>query len=64
LKGLQEKTRGNFLDKNKKAAGFMLRPLINQRIFKLIHSRSNSANKYAYTTAQKSGRIAQIRLME
>jgi hypothetical protein len=32
LKGLQQKKRGNFLDKNKKAAGFMLRPLINREL--------------------------------
>jgi len=42
----------------------MLRPLINREFLFYFHSLSNSANKYAYATAQKRGRIAQIRLTE
>jgi hypothetical protein len=42
----------------------MLRPLINREFLFQFHSLSNSANKYAYTTAQNRGRIVQIRLVE
>jgi len=51
----QEKTRGNFLDKNKKAAGFMLRPLIYREYsISISFSQNPQTNKHGDCPKQGS----------